>query len=97
MNERNCACFNINIEHLRNHTDEVAQAFADLKIVPIKVEVGDALGDYTYVALSPYFDEVSVPCLKLPWYCVLVDVVDGKRSYRLKRITDAEAMPNGLR
>ena len=96
MNERNCACFFINVEHLQKHTDEVAQAFADLKILPIRVEVGSSLGDYCYTALSPHFEEISVPCLKLPVYCLLVDVEPGKpRRYWLKKISDAEA-PSGL-
>lgn len=101
MNERNCAYFNISLEHLRDHTDEVAEAFSKLKIVPIKVDVGAFLGDYTYTALSPFFDEVPVPCKSLPCYALMVDVVPGQpRRYWFKKVKDAvsgeEVLSDGL-
>ncbi|TES88952.1 MAG: hypothetical protein E3J94_07260 [Desulfobacteraceae bacterium] len=59
MNKRNLGVFRINAQIVENKPDEVAEMFALLKIVPLKVEYRPDWDAYQYLAIGEGFPELK--------------------------------------
>jgi hypothetical protein len=58
MNKRNLGIFRIPTADILNNTDEIAEIFSVLKLIPVKVEHRIDFGVYEYLAICNKFEEL---------------------------------------